>query len=95
MVARVLSDVLLNQQVDIALDEPSRAQLQALCLADLSNGGRGIRNKVETHLVNPLARAFFECAPEFGSAHKITDLTVGSDGVTTFALAEIVEGAKP
>jgi hypothetical protein len=28
----------------------------------LSNGGRGIRNKVEAHLVNPLARALFGLA---------------------------------
>ena len=95
MVARVLSDVEFNQQVDIALDEPSRTQLEVLCLADLSNGGCGIRNKVETHLVNPLARAFFECAPEPGSARKIKNLSVGSDGVTTFQLAQIAEGAKP
>jgi ATP-dependent Clp protease ATP-binding subunit ClpA len=94
MVARVLSDVALNQHVDIALDESSRTQLQALCLADLSNGGRGIRNKVETHLVNPLARAFFECAPAPGSARKIKNLSVGADGVTTFQLTEIAGGAK-
>lgn len=94
MVARVLSDVAVNQHVDIALDEPSRAQLQELCLADLSNGGRGIRNKVETHLVNPLARAFFECAPAPRSAFEIKDLSIGANGVTAIHLAEIVKGAK-
>lgn len=95
MVARVLSDVTANQHVDIALDEPSRAQLRELCLGDLSNGGRGIRNKVETHLVNPLARAFFECAPAPGSAFEIRGLSIGADGVTTIQLAEIAKGAKP
>jgi ATP-dependent Clp protease ATP-binding subunit ClpA len=94
MVARVLSDVAVNQHIDIALDEPSRAQLQELCLADLSNGGRGIRNKVETHLVNPLARAFFECAPAPRSAFEIKDLSIGANGVTAIHLAEIVKGAK-
>ena len=94
MVARVLSDVAVNQHVDVALDEPSRAQLQELCLADLSNGGRGIRNKVETHLINPLARAFFECAPAPRSAFEIKDLSIGADGVTAIHLAEIVKGAK-
>lgn len=34
--------------------------LKELCISDLSNGGRGIRNKIEAHLINPLARALFE-----------------------------------
>lgn len=34
--------------------------LRELCTADLANGGRGIRNKIEAHLINPLARALFE-----------------------------------
>lgn len=44
----------------IAIGDEARAKLKELCTADLSNGGRGIRNKLETHLVNPLARALFE-----------------------------------
>jgi ATP-dependent Clp protease ATP-binding subunit ClpA len=44
----------------VALSDAARGALQDLCISDLSNGGRGIRNKIETHLVNPLARALFE-----------------------------------
>jgi hypothetical protein len=44
----------------ITIDANVLAELQALCLADLSNGGRGIRNQLEAHLLNPLARALFE-----------------------------------
>ncbi len=44
----------------VTLSEVARTSLQELCVADLSNGGRGIRNKLETHLLNPLARALFE-----------------------------------
>ncbi len=94
MVTRILSDLRANQRVHIALDEPSRAQLRELCLADLSNGGRGIRNKVEMHLINPLARTVFECEPAAGSAFEIRDLSVGADGVTTIRLAEIAAGGK-
>jgi hypothetical protein len=43
--------------VELAPEVATR--LQAVCLADLSNGGRGIRNQLEAHLVNPLARALF------------------------------------
>jgi ATP-dependent Clp protease ATP-binding subunit ClpA len=34
--------------------------LRHLCTADLANGGRGIRNQIEAHLINPLARALFD-----------------------------------
>lgn len=43
----------------ITISNSGRDQLAALCLADLSNGGRGIRNQLESHFVNPLARALF------------------------------------
>jgi ATP-dependent Clp protease ATP-binding subunit ClpA len=45
---------------DVALAPEVAERLQAVCLTDLSNGGRGIRNQLEAHLVNPLARALFE-----------------------------------
>ena len=44
----------------VTIAEKAKIQLQAICLADLSNGGRGIRNQLEAHLINPLARALFE-----------------------------------
>lgn len=44
----------------VTISAAARMALEALCVEDLSNGGRGIRNKIETHLVNPLARALFE-----------------------------------
>jgi energy-coupling factor transporter ATP-binding protein EcfA2 len=44
-----------------------RDALRAVCLADLSNGGRGIRNQLESHLINPLARALFEEESPSGS----------------------------
>ena len=36
-----------------------REQLRELCTKDLSNGGRGIGNQLESLFVNPLARAMF------------------------------------
>jgi energy-coupling factor transporter ATP-binding protein EcfA2 len=44
----------------VTMNDEVRGGLQKLCLADLSNGGRGIRNQLEAHLLNPLARALFE-----------------------------------
>jgi energy-coupling factor transporter ATP-binding protein EcfA2 len=44
----------------VSLAPEIKTKLQSVCLADLSNGGRGIRNQLEAHLINPLARALFE-----------------------------------
>ena len=37
-----------------------RERVRSLCTADLSNGGRGIGNRLETVFLNPLARAIFD-----------------------------------
>ena len=59
MVDVILSNVgETGHRVTIAPE--ATTQLQSMCLADLSNGGRGIRNQLEAHLINPLARALFE-----------------------------------
>lgn len=44
----------------LTMSQEAHAALKDLCTRDLSNGGRGIRNKVEVHLLNPLARALFD-----------------------------------
>ena len=38
----------------------------------LSNGGRGIRNQLEYHFINPLARGLFDCDANAGVQWKIT-----------------------
>jgi ATP-dependent Clp protease ATP-binding subunit ClpA len=60
MVASTLSDLARDKDISIELPDVIRENLASLCLSDLSNGGRGIRNKVEAHLINPLARALFD-----------------------------------
>jgi hypothetical protein len=59
MFDRVLRDA-CDAGYRVTATSESRQALQDLCTADLSNGGRGIRNKIEIHLINPLARALFE-----------------------------------
>jgi energy-coupling factor transporter ATP-binding protein EcfA2 len=59
MVTSTLRD-LGEQGLDISISADARADLGLKCLADLSNGGRGIRNQVEAHLINPLARTLFD-----------------------------------
>ena len=85
MVDTVLADVAANQGISVALAAEARAALRAACLQDLSNGGRGIRNKVENLLVNPLARALFDTEAEAGAALFVARLLV-EDGVAQLTL---------
>jgi ATP-dependent Clp protease ATP-binding subunit ClpA len=67
--------------VEVQLTVAAREALIALCLGDLSNGGRGIRNQLETHFVNPLARLLFDAG--LAPASRIEIVGVQRGPVTT------------
>ncbi|HUF61053.1 MAG TPA: AAA family ATPase [Verrucomicrobiales bacterium] len=67
-----------SQGVSVEISVEARHALQKLCLADLSNGGRGIRNQLEVHFVNPLARLLFDQNVPAGAALRITRLQHGA-----------------
>jgi len=46
-------------RLELRLADDARAALLARCLRDLSNGGRGIGNQLESDFINPLSRALF------------------------------------
>ena len=77
MVDTLLKDV-KSLGYDVTLSEQARATLRSLCLADLSNGGRGIRNQVEAHLVNPLSRGLFDSVAEAGSRYRVMEVQTGA-----------------
>jgi ATP-dependent Clp protease ATP-binding subunit ClpA len=64
MVTSILARVQQASGRKVQLSQAVLDQLRELCLADLSDGGRGIRNQLEAHLVNPLARLLFDEAGE-------------------------------
>jgi ATP-dependent Clp protease ATP-binding subunit ClpA len=72
---------------DVTITNAARAELRKLCLADLSNGGRGIRNQVETHLINPLSRALFDGGAQPGGRYEILEVQPGAS--TTLELSGI------
>lgn len=78
MLQNVLARVREAQQVEVSLGQEAQAALEKLCLADLSNGGRGIRNQLETHCVNPLARLLFDAALPAQSRIEITGVQRGA-----------------
>jgi energy-coupling factor transporter ATP-binding protein EcfA2 len=77
MVAGVLADLESAQAIDVTLSPTAKQKLKERCLADLSNGGRGIRNQVEAKLLNPLARALFDRSAEAGDKIAIVDIELG------------------
>ena len=49
-----------QKNIRITVSEGAYAELLAASTADLSNGGRGIGNQVESLLINPLSRWLFD-----------------------------------
>jgi hypothetical protein len=77
---------LKQQGTEIALSTEVRDKLKTLCLKDLSNGGRGIRNQLETHFVNPLARQLFDIGNFEGASYKVQNIEFNE--VTSLQLRE-------
>lgn len=76
MVANTLKD-LADKEVAIDISAEAVATLRSLCLKDLSNGGRGIRNQIEAHLINPLARALFDLGIGPGNRATLSAIVPG------------------
>jgi len=76
MARSIFADLAATQEISVAINPSALETLRNLCLADLSNGGRGIRNQVEVHLVNPLARALFEANSAKGGTYRIDGFDV-------------------
>lgn len=83
MLANIFKQVEKVCSRPISVSVSARDALAELCLADLSNGGRGVRNQLEAHLINPLARALFESTAE--QAILISSIQ-HENGLTTICL---------
>lgn len=81
MVESVLKDASASGH-EVTISDPAMQAFRHLCIADLGNGGRGIRNQIEAHLINPLARALFDRTG--GGPVRIERVEAGS--VTTLVL---------
>ncbi len=74
MVDATFKDLQQQQTLFVELAPQARQALRTLCLHDLSNGGRGIRNQLEARLLNPLSRALFDQDAQPGEHFAITAL---------------------
>ncbi|MFF8802876.1 MULTISPECIES: AAA family ATPase [unclassified Methylobacterium] len=82
----VLRGIASDQGIAVTITDDARAALRQACLSDLSNGGRGIRNKVESGLISPLARALFDRDAAPGDAFSVTALHMHPEGGTVIEL---------
>lgn len=86
MLANVLARARAEHAIHIEFDDAVRETLRDLCTADLSHGGRGVGNQLESVFVNPLARALFARSPGAPRTVRVTHLAQ-VDRVWTLQLA--------
>ena len=86
MLANVATRVREEHKLELVVADAVRGQLRELCIQDLSNGGRGIGNQLESLFVNPLSRALFRLPLEGRTAVTVTALTAAANRVMTVTL---------
>ncbi len=59
-VDKIIRRIEEQHAIRLSIDDAAYAALREAALADLSNGGRGVGNQVESLLINPLARWLFD-----------------------------------
>ena len=80
MLGNITTRVEESTGTTIEISPLARAQIHELATADLTFGGRGIGNVLESRFVNPLARALFERALPHGTSVEVIDVS-GGDSV--------------
>ncbi len=88
-----ISDLRSIKNIRVEVNPDAKSALRELVLTDLSNGGRGIRNRLEAHFVNPLARAFFDQGIADSSECVIDSITPGNS--TTINLRRAIPAGSP
>ncbi|MEO8441989.1 MAG: AAA family ATPase [Betaproteobacteria bacterium] len=87
MLRNITNRVREEHKVALELAPEVGAKLAEWCTRDLSNGGRGIGNQLESLFVNPLSRALFRFPLEGKTAITVTDLSEDENRVMTARLA--------
>jgi len=72
MLNSVVSRVRDELELDLSLSEEVVQSIRDKCISDLTNGGRGIGNRLETFLINPLSRALFLMELERGRTVQVS-----------------------
>jgi ATP-dependent Clp protease ATP-binding subunit ClpA len=86
MLRNVVDRVRDEHKVDLVIADGVRDRLRELCTKDLSNGGRGIGNQLESLFVNPLARAMFRFPLAGRKTVTVADVGYDDNRIMTVSL---------
>lgn len=86
MLRNVVVRVRDEHKIALTIAPAVQEELRELCIRDLSNGGRGIGNQLESLFVNPLSRALFRAPLEGRADIEVTGLKRDDNNVMTVEL---------
>lgn len=86
MLNNVVNRVREEHKLELELEPAVRQDLMARCIHDLSNGGRGIGNQLESVFINPLARALFAQDLEGRQQIRVVELRESEEKIVTLRL---------
>jgi ATP-dependent Clp protease ATP-binding subunit ClpA len=82
---KMLSNIVCRVQrevgVKISLNDDVIQTARRYCTSDMTNGGRGIGNRLETVLINPLARELFGKDLKRGDITRVVSLAISDSSV--------------
>jgi ATP-dependent Clp protease ATP-binding subunit ClpB len=87
MVSNVVARVMTEHKLNLNFSTQAMEQIDSWCLKDLSNGGRGIGNRLESILVNPLSRSLFEGQSRLENTEVTIHKIIDTDRVFSVQLA--------
>ena len=73
-IKKIISRVSEEKKIRIEISDKAREHLLEAAKGNLENGGRGIGNVVESHLINPLSRALFDLNVAENGTLKVVDI---------------------
>lgn len=73
-IKKIISRVSEEKKIRIEISDKAREHLLEAAKGNLENGGRGIGNVVESHLINPLSRALFDMNVAENGTLKVVDI---------------------
>ena len=82
MVTNIIERISEGQKIQLSLSPAAKEFLVRVSTSDLGNGGRGIGNKLESYLINPLAREMYRIQAQMGAVLEIAE--IGSDGAVPY-----------
>ncbi len=78
-VRKITTRLAEQKQIRLSVTDAAYEQLKAASLADLSNGGRGIGNQVESLLINPLSRWLFDHEITSNASVTVESFDIGAN----------------